>query len=814
MRRALILSLMGLVLVAAAAWAGFYLAGRIAPERLRIETERRLSTFLDAPVRIEQARLSLRWGLILEARGVEVEPAGAEGRLRIERVTAHLDPVALWMARFRLDRLALEGARFSIERAARAPGQDGEPELRVAVEALEKTARSLLEGTLPIRTVELRGGAIVFTDGTLEEPFSIRIDALRGLARRASFRRRTELRIRGRIRNAAGEGGAIELRAEADRTVRATLTLERMDLAILAPYAALRGFASELAGVAHGSVRWQYQPGRPQSLTIRWEGSGLRASLVRVEQRPFQVALERCTVAAGIEVSPGVLRLQRGEISDGGVTLRANGRLALPFAGRAKLRLAVQLEELPLLRIREVLAYLPPESRAWLAPLSQRLEAGRLVELRAEARTTVAGFRELVATRLLGRPGEVTVRAEIADAGMRIGEGQRRLEAVSGSAIWSADGLELRNLRGRLGTRSLPKLDVTVRGLAQIRSPDEVSCIPPPSKVSLPGFRGLRSWIGSQPRESAEPAWNRLTVDADWILHPALLCSLEHALGEISPAPDGFDFALEHGVWAGIPIRGAGSYRRVPEESLRVEMSLGPPFEPVRLEPAGDPWARGEWKIEATRLGQWRIRGASGRFRTFGSTLRLEQSTLFLAPLGELEGNVEIALGSEDELPFRLELQVRKMDLVDLTASAGREGELLSGRLLGAGVVTGRLHEGRPLLTDAEGLLSLHAREGKIHQELPPFVAIAVASDRFDPFRSRDEIPLHGDRPGGSARGRPAPLGVPLPRCAVARNGGLGSGRCGPALRRRGGGGSVLLPDPGFSHPPGSGAKQSHPRAG
>ena len=95
----LIIGLTGLVLLAAVAWACLTLAARVAPERLRVETERRLSELLDASVRVDQTRLSLRWGLILEASGVEVEPAGAEGLLRIERVSARLDPVALWMAR-------------------------------------------------------------------------------------------------------------------------------------------------------------------------------------------------------------------------------------------------------------------------------------------------------------------------------------------------------------------------------------------------------------------------------------------------------------------------------------------------------------------------------------------------------------------------------------------------------------------------------------------------------------------------------------------------------------------------------------------
>ena len=113
-------------------------------------------------------------------------------------------------------------------------------------------------------------------------------------------------------------------------------------------------------------------------------------------------------------------------------------------------------------------------------------------------------------------------------------------------------------------------------------------------------------------------------------------------------------------------------------------------------------------------------------------------------PLGEVEGNLDVALGPGDELPYRIEIQVKKLDVADLSASAGIEKKLLSGRLLGASVVTGRLHRGLPLLTDAEGVLTLHARDGKIHQELPVFVAIAVASDRFDPFRYREKIPYTG----------------------------------------------------------------------
>ena len=369
--------------------------------------------------------------------------------------------------------------------------------------------------------MELRGGTVLLTDRAGEEPVAIRIGAVSGRAERASFRRRTELRIRGEFRDSEGKGGSVELRAEAARTVlRATLTLQSVDLAVLEPYASRFGIASGLEGVAEGSVDWQYRPGRPQGFTIRLEGSSLHASLLRGgEKSPFEIAVPRPTLAARIEASPELLRLREGEISDGRMTLRAEGSLALPVASSAALRLALQLDELPLARIRdEVPAYLPPELRARLDPLIRRLEGGRLLEFHAEARTTVAGFRGLLESRLLGRPGEITLRAEIADAELRVGKDGTRLEALGGSAIWTGHELELREVRGRLGTRPLPKLDATVRGLAQIRSPGEVNCIPPPRDRLAAGIQGTAELVpaaGPLLRQAElEAAHHRRRVDS------------------------------------------------------------------------------------------------------------------------------------------------------------------------------------------------------------------------------------------------------------------------------------------------------------
>ena len=102
----------------------------------------------------------------------------------------------------------------------------------------------------------------------------------------------------------------------------------------------MRGIASELGGQTRASLDWEREPGRPQRFTVRLEGGGLHASLLRrQEKRPFRVALAQHSMAARLEASRDVLSLREGEISDGRITLRAKGSLALPVARRAGLRL-------------------------------------------------------------------------------------------------------------------------------------------------------------------------------------------------------------------------------------------------------------------------------------------------------------------------------------------------------------------------------------------------------------------------------------------------------------------------------------------
>src|SRR4030095_2523288 len=161
----------------------------------------------------------------------------------------------------------------------------------------------------------------------------------------------------------------------------------------------------------------------------------------------------------------------------------------------------------------------------------------------------------------------------------------------------------------------------------------------------------------------------------------------------------------------------------------------------MSLDPPSQPWLSGHFVFDATRLGRWHVRGASGRVVAEGSRLDLPGTTLRLDPGGEIQGRVGVDLGIADTLPFSAEAQFAGVELLDLWRAADFERGALGGPLYAGGAIEGQLGPGLNPLGDARGLLALHARNGRIHSKIPLMVAIALASDRFNPFGNREELP-------------------------------------------------------------------------
>jgi hypothetical protein len=135
------------------------------------------------------------------------------------------------------------------------------------------------------------------------------------------------------------------------------------------------------------------------------------------------------------------------------------------------------------------------------------------------------------------------------------------------------------------------------------------------------------------------------------------------------------------------------------------------------------------------------VSGASGSIAGSAARLDLPSTTLRLAPGGEIQGRVGIDLGLPDSLPFSAEAQFAGVDLLQLWQSADLERGALGGTLYGGGAISGQLRPGLNPLGDAKGLLALHARDGNIQRKVPIMLAIALASDRFNPFGSREDLP-------------------------------------------------------------------------
>ena len=753
MRRGLVFIGIGALLFAAAAIAGFVAAAVLAPGQLRLEAERRLSAQLNAVITLGELDLSLRGGLRLETLGARAE--GSWGRLDIDRAECRLDPLALVLGRFELRRLLLEGAELVL---ASQPGPTGIPagaarEAEIAPERagawLEESIRHLTSAALPARRVELRGGSVKLE--TAEGQATDWLENLRGQASRSVLRPRRTLELSGRVVGTTGpasppEAGHIQLSGESSPTgLEATLSLKSVDLRRLALLLGAQETGLEARGRVTGEIHGKWMSGEPARLDFDLTGSRLAGRLPRAGRPPLEITLPRLQLRSRVVATADQIRVRSLRFSDGSVPILGSGTLSLPLEDSSRLELALSVGELPLSSAIELVRRLPEQMLRGLEPTIEAVEEGRLVALSVTGTSTLAGWREILASNLLGRPGDVKIQLEVRDAVIRVGVADR-LERVSGALTLDGDRLEIRGLMAHFRGNPLPRLDGELHGFSNIRSTDEPNCVKPPPVPSLPGIRPLADWVRSRRRTPHVQTWQRLRLEADWVSHPTLLCSMEQVAAELHPAEGGLDVTVEHGVWAGFPVSGSARYRERPEgdpearDSVFVEARLGPPFEAMALDPPVEPWTRGRFEADATRLGQWRIRGARGAFHGSGAQLRLEELELDLNPGGIIRGRVALELGDPDRLPFRAAALAEGVEISDVVLAAGAAKSDLTGSLHGSGSIDGELLAGQSPLAAARGLLSLHGRNGVIRRNLSPFLAIAVANDRLNPFREEDEI--------------------------------------------------------------------------
>jgi hypothetical protein len=742
-RRAVSIALVLILVFAAAVLAGFWAAARLAPERLRLVAEQQLGRVLKGEVTLASlqiARASRVPWLWLEAHGARAVLQN-DVTLLAGRMRARLDPLSLALGRLGIADLRLEDVVVMFP-----PHDDGkgpQDRVRKILHPIEVTGRFLREHPCSIPDLEVEGlTLLVARDGKLD----VVLESGRGsLACAGLARSHSNARLLAQARRGDGSFPASFTLAASRDTASADVVL---DSVAFAPLLGIIGLNVPLRGTVSGTAHLEAPGEGPYRLDVALQGRQVAGPIPGGEHPPWlSLDLPAPRLSGRLLATQDDLKLESAEIADGGIRLELDGELEVPVRPASRARLAVEAADLAVGDATRLLTQLPETAARTARQLLARVEAGRFPSLSSELRGTLGEISDLLQRSVLSRPDALRVAAALDGATLRLGEGDRASD-VRARLDFVGDRLALSVTQGSYHEHPMPRLALTLTGIRNVRSFEEVNCHTPRKQPDLAGLARLRDWLGeerSDPEERSTTEWRRLSLDLDWVSHPILLCGLEQVEAVLTPAPEGLRFEVSRGVWAGLPIQIRGRWERATQEAkseaVMLTAQLGPPFEAMSLDPPADPWLSGRYVFETTRLGRWHVRGASGRVVANGTRVDLPGTTLELAKDVEIQGQIGIDLGVADTVPFSAQAQFAGVDLLHLWQAADFERGALAGTLYGAGAIEGELRPGLNPLGDARGLLAMHARDGQIQRKIPLMLAIAIASDQFNPFGNREELP-------------------------------------------------------------------------
>lgn len=305
--------------------------------------------------------------------------------------------------------------------------------------------------------------------------------------------------------------------------------------------------------------------------------------------------LRRPRLRLDLALAADAVELLDGEFSDGGLALRAKGRVALPFAGAAPLRASVSAGRLSRAALAHGAAQLGGKMREDAEAALGRLDSGEVRRLRLEVRSSAEGLGEMAARGLLARPGDLRLSLRFADVALQGGGeiardgGSGSGEAVRGGNSYGSGGAQRSVSRGggasgvlrfdgdKLEVRGLTlpasargegapakdfRINAELSGLSGLRALADLRCLRPAPVPALPGIGPLRAWQWSRRPDPYVPRWQNLRLQLDWFAHPAFLCAGRNIVLTMKPVPERgrVEFAIESGLWAGAPLSVSGHF--------------------------------------------------------------------------------------------------------------------------------------------------------------------------------------------------------------------------------------------------------------
>jgi hypothetical protein len=766
-QRALVRIVVGLALLLAVTAVGLSISSHLWTDRLRLEAERRMSDLIGGPVLIGDIGATLGLGVTIEVRNLQVWPSAEGASLRVSRVVARVGLLSLLTGGLRASRMVLEGARLRVERgpdgvwrpatlALSAGGPPRTPQhdaMLRPVAALEGAARSLLAKPLLANALELRDAEIVFVDaggedGQREAPAALLLKGIHGRIRHRRLLGDAQLNLRARLFDASGERGGLAWEGSRTRggAIRIAMAASSLDLAIAEPYLRALHPHLRIEGTASGTVALKSSEPGWDRLEIDLALEGLETQVPPPSLGAFgPIQIARGNAAAALEIAPERVRLESLRIEGADLQLEAEGTVVRPLEPQSLVQLSSALREVDLAAARNLLAWLPQVGAERLAASLAPLSAGRLVTLSVRAAAPLTEWRELLAGRTLTLPMGFEGSADLADLVVRVGE-ESQLEGLRGRVAWSGDRIDVRGARADLDGKPLPELDLTLEGVSNLFAAGTRRRQSAPGAARLRGLRPLWEALRSGEGGGAQTA---IELQIDSLEHPIFWWPIENLHAVIEPAEEGLHFVVSEGTWAGVPVRGDADWLFAPNEACHVRLTASPP-PPVAApvpspgedasSPPLQPWARGSFSAGAAHGRRWRQAQAFGQFTADDGAIDLFDVEVDLEPSGQLLAWSRLDLSQPDAVPFQLSLALSGGDVAALLEQLGLPPDAATGSVEISGSLQGSLRPEESPFAELWGEISVDATGGEIRSAIPPFAAIALASNAFNPFASRDAI--------------------------------------------------------------------------
>jgi hypothetical protein len=743
----LLIPIVALGVLLAGAAAGFVVATRLAPARVRVEVERALADQL-GPVSIGSVRPYFGWGVGLEIADLSVLATAPGARLDADRVWVTVSARRLLRGELEARRVDARGVHVAaietpdgalvpavFERLRAREGRDDAPAPSLRSIASSLPAISIQDATLEVRRAD--GAALA---ARLFE-LALAHDPLGGPP---------ALRASGRLERSPApdpggrDAGTFELDVVLDDPKpRGTLAMTELDLGALDPaWAAPLELRGRLSGVA------SWMPAEAGgALEVELLGSKLRAR--RNGDPDAKARLGRTRLRARVELGADRIAVQDLSWSADDQTVSAHGALEGAGTEAATLVGALDAQALDLAQIgawlrvatakgstsREKVGALRAGDVSTLAISAERFPIGRLLEV---LRTRAPATREL-SREVVGWLDGVRIAANVRGVELRLGAGDP-IRSLEGSFGIESHLLRIENARARIGDRPLPGLTLVVDGIPAMVEALREGALPPPVP-SLPGRIALDRWIESKKRPGSPPRWRRIEVKADWIEHPALLRALEEVTATLAPASPGVHIRDAKGYWGGVPFTGTGSFYGGVNSRVEVRVAMSLPRRTGRRRADGEAWGRVRFRADLEKLGDFQGEWLQGVAQGVGDRVQLRRGEARLRPRGDMKGTVDLDLSHEDTVPYRARIELANGSLSDLMYDLKMDGAAARGTTDVDAELAGELRLDVPVLAAMRGSGDLRLRGGEINKRMNVLFSIAQVSDTLNPFRSRETIP-------------------------------------------------------------------------